>query len=42
MIVNLPFVSDFDAAVKLANKAERQSLNAMAQYKEQKNAKPRF
>ncbi len=33
---------DFDKAVKLANKAKRQAQNAMAQYKEQKNAKPRL
>lgn len=33
---------DYDAAVKLAKKAERQSLNAMAQYNEQKNVKPMY
>lgn len=31
---------NFDEAVKLAGKAERQAKNAMAQYKEQKNVKP--
>ena len=30
----------FDKAVKLANKAKRQAINAMAQYHEQKNVKP--
>jgi len=30
----------FDEAVKLANKAERQAINSMIQYEEQKNAKP--
>ncbi len=33
---------DFDKAVKLANKAERQAKNAVAQYHEQKNVKLRF
>lgn len=33
---------DFDKAVKLANKAKRQSTNAIAQYHEQKNAKPQY
>ena len=33
---------DFDKAVKLANKAKQQAVSAMAQYKEQKNAGPRF
>jgi len=31
---------DFDKAVKLAGKAERQAKNAMKQYKEQRNVKP--
>ncbi|MDH5369874.1 MAG: DUF4398 domain-containing protein [Gammaproteobacteria bacterium] len=31
---------DFDAAVKLAGKAERQAINAVKQYNEQKNVKP--
>ena len=30
----------FDKAVKLAGKAERQAINAVAQYHEQKNVKP--
>ena len=33
---------DFDKAMKLANQAKRQSTNALAQYHEQKNAKPRL
>ena len=33
---------DFDAAVKLANKAENQAKNALAQHKAQKNVKPRL
>lgn len=33
---------DFDGAVKLANKAKRQAMNAYAQYEEQKNVKPRY
>lgn len=33
---------DFDTAVKLANKAKRQSENAYAQYLEQKDVKPRY
>lgn len=33
---------DFDTAVKLAKKAERQATLALAQEKEQKNAGPRF
>ncbi|MGD8926653.1 MAG: DUF4398 domain-containing protein [Thioalkalispiraceae bacterium] len=33
---------DFDKAVKLANKAKRQSTHALAQYEEQKNVKPRY
>lgn len=33
---------DFDGAVKLANKAKRQAMNAYAQYEEQKNTKPRY
>jgi len=33
---------DFDTALKLANKASRQSDNALKQYAEQKNAGPRF
>ena len=33
---------DFDGAVKLAKKAERQAMNAYAQYEDQKNAKPRY
>ena len=33
---------EFDTAVKLANKAKRQAMNALAQYKEQKNVKPRY
>ena len=33
---------DFDKAVKLAGKAERQAKNAVAQYHEQKNVKLRF
>ena len=33
---------DFDAAVKLAKKAERQAMNAYAQYEEQKNTMPRY
>lgn len=32
----------FDAAVKLAKKAERQAVNAYTQYQEQRNAKPRY
>lgn len=31
---------DFDKSVKLANKAERQAINAVKQYKAQKNVKP--
>ena len=33
---------DFNAAVKGAKKAERQSINAYAQYEENKNAGPRY
>ena len=33
---------DFDKAYSLAKKAENQAKNAMAQYKENKNAGPRF
>lgn len=33
---------DFDAAVKLAGKAERQAKNAIAQAKSQRNVKPRL
>jgi starvation-inducible outer membrane lipoprotein len=33
---------DFDKAVKLAGKAERQAKNAVVQYHEQKNNKPRL
>lgn len=33
---------DFAKAVKLANKAKRQSSNAIAQYNEQQNAGPRY
>jgi len=33
---------DYDVAVKLAKKAKNQANNAMAQYKSQKNAKPRI
>ena len=33
---------DYATAVKLANKAKNQSSNALLQYEEQKNAKPRF
>ncbi len=33
---------DIDTAIKLANKASRQSDNALKQYAEQKNAGPRF
>ena len=33
---------DFDSAVKLANKAKKQSTNALAQYNDQKNVKPRY
>jgi len=33
---------DFDAAVKLDNKAEKQAHNALAQYNAQKNLKPRL
>ena len=33
---------DFDTAVKLANNAKKQSTMALAQYEEQKNAKPPF
>lgn len=33
---------DFDTAVKLANKAEKQAKNAVVQYKSQKNVKPRI
>ncbi len=33
---------NIDAAIKLANKAGRQSDNALKQYAEQKNAGPRF
>ena len=33
---------DYDAAVKLANKAKRQAILAVAQFKEQKTAKPRY
>jgi len=33
---------DMDDAIKLANKASRQSDNALIQYAEQKNAKPSF
>lgn len=33
---------DFDNAVKLANKAQKQAENAFAQYNEQKNVKPRL
>jgi starvation-inducible outer membrane lipoprotein len=32
----------FDEAVKLATKAEKQAKNAMAQYHDQKNVKPRL
>ncbi len=33
---------DIDTAIKLANKASRQSDNALKQYAEQKNAGPHF
>ena len=33
---------DFDTAVKLAGKAERQAKNAVAQAKSQRNVKPRL
>ncbi len=33
---------DYDKAVKLANKAKRQSTNALAQYEQQKNAGPNY
>lgn len=33
---------DYDSAVKLANKAKNEAVNAMAQYKDQQNAKPRL
>ena len=33
---------DFDKAVKLAGKAERQAMNALAQAEAQKNLKPRL
>lgn len=33
---------DYDKAVKLANKAKRQSTNALAQYQAQKNAGPHY
>ena len=33
---------DYDKAVKLAGKAERQAKNAVKQYHEQKNNKPRL
>ena len=33
---------EFDSAVKLANKAKRQAMNAYAQYEDQKNAQPRY
>jgi len=33
---------NFDEAVKLAGKAKRQSSNALAQYEENLNSKPRF
>lgn len=33
---------NFDTAIKLANKAKRQAMNAYTQYEEQKNAKPRY
>ncbi|HEB54828.1 MAG TPA: SoxXA-binding protein [Gammaproteobacteria bacterium] len=33
---------DIDTAIKLANKARRQSDNALKQYAEQRNAGPRF
>jgi starvation-inducible outer membrane lipoprotein len=33
---------DYDTAVKLANKAKRQSTHALQQYQEQKNAGPRY
>jgi len=33
---------DFDAAVKLAGKAERQAISAVAQAEAQKNLKPRL
>jgi len=33
---------DFDKAVKLAGKAERQAINAVTQANEQKNVKPRL
>jgi ribosomal protein L1 len=33
---------DFDTATKLANKAKRQSTNALAQAEEQKNAGPHY
>lgn len=33
---------NFDAAVKLAKKAEKQAKNAVAQYRSQKNLKPRL
>lgn len=33
---------NFDAAVKLANKAKNQAKNALAQYHAQKNVKPRI
>ena len=33
---------DYDVAVNLANKAKNQANNAMAQYKSQKNVRPRI
>jgi len=33
---------EYDKAVKIANKAKRQAVNALAQYNEQKNAKPHY
>ncbi len=33
---------DYATAVKLANKAKRQSTNALLQYEDQKNAGPRY
>ncbi len=33
---------DYEKAVKLANKAKRQSTNALAQYEQQKNAGPNY
>jgi len=33
---------DYDTAVKLANKAKRQSSSALQQYQEQKNAGPKY